>query len=78
MVTPLGMLDIVIAHAAPYEELLAGSQRMSAQGVTFDACDPRSVLRALESKSRSKDRERMAIYAEMRRRFGMAEVTRPA
>ena len=73
-VTPLGMLDIVIRNADPYESFLAGASPMSADGAPFLACDPRRVLKALEGRSRQKDRDRRSIYEAMRRDLGMPEL----
>ena len=71
LVTPLGMLDIVIENAAPYDELMDGATKFASAGTSFWTCDPKCVLRALETRTRKKDKERSDVYAAMRARFGM-------
>ncbi|SPH17837.1 hypothetical protein DEA8626_01364 [Defluviimonas aquaemixtae] len=73
-VTHLGMLDIVIEKADPYESLMDHAEVRSAGGTPYWLCDPRRVLKALEGRARKKDRERDAIYRLMRRRLGMPEL----
>lgn len=70
-VTELGMLDIVIKLADPYQTLASDAAQMEVADVPFLACDPRRVLRALEPRKRKKDRLRRRVYDEMRAQFGM-------
>lgn len=72
-VTEHGMLDIVIANAAPYSELMSDATQFTIGGVSCNVCHPTHVLRALEHRNRRKDTERHAIYATLRRRFGLPE-----
>ncbi len=70
-VTPLGMLDIVIALADSYDSLMQGADQFQAGQVSYWACNPRQVLTALEGRKRQKDQTRDAIYRDMRIKFGM-------
>ena len=72
-VTPFGLLDIVIEFAEPYATIMQDAQKVSLAGHAIWASDPRRVLRALEDRSREKDRARAEVYRRMRRKFGMAE-----
>lgn len=72
MVTPLGMLDIVIAFASePYEVAIAYSEKRKIGDAVVSVCDPRRVLVALEARSRTKDAERWREYQRLRKTFGM-------
>lgn len=72
MVTPLGMLDVVIAFATePYEQALRTSHQMMIGTTSVAVCDPRRVLVSLEKRSRTKDQTRVEAYRTMRARFGM-------
>jgi len=70
-VTHHGMFDLPFALVPPYDTLLPGSTVIQVGGVDVTVCDPRRVLRALETRNRKKDARRATIYAEMRRRFGL-------
>ncbi|MEJ6401474.1 hypothetical protein [Yoonia sp. 2307UL14-13] len=71
-VTERGMLDIVIAHADPYDSLMDGATERDADGTPYWCCDPRRVLKALEKRNRKKDTAREAVYRDMRRKLGMS------
>ncbi len=71
LITAFGPLDIVIAHADPYASLMQGATQCQSEGTPYWVCDPRRVLTALESRSRTKDAVRHATYQAMRRKFGM-------
>ena len=73
-VTHAGMLDIVIAHADPYDTLMADATQRDADGTPYWCCDPKRVLTALEARNRKKDKARSAIYSKMRRKFGMPDL----
>ncbi|MEL6682681.1 MAG: hypothetical protein AAFQ09_08545 [Pseudomonadota bacterium] len=72
-VTEFGMLDIVIAHADPYESLMEGAMEREAVGITYWCCDPRRVLTALEQRNRKKDSARADVYQALRQELGMPE-----
>lgn len=72
MVTPLGMLDVVIEFATePYEEAVRTSRQMMIGHTSTAVCDPRRVLVSLETRDRSKDIARNEVYRVMRKRLGM-------
>lgn len=73
-VTRFGMLDIPFALVPDYAELIGGCSKFRVGGHEIDVCDPRSVLIALEPRSRKKDRARQAIYAEFRQKFGLPPI----
>lgn len=66
-----GMLDIPFALVPDYATLIDACSPRNVGGHMVDICDPRSVLVALEPRQRSKDKARRAIYAEMRKKFGL-------
>ena len=70
-VTRHGMLDIPFALVPDYAELIDDCSQSRVAGHLIDVCDPRSVLIALEPRQRKKDKARQAIYAEMRKKFGL-------
>lgn len=70
-VTRHGMLDIPFALVPDYDDLIMGCSSFEVAGQLIDVCDPRSVLIALESRHRKKDRERRAVYTKMRLRLGL-------
>lgn len=76
-VTRHGMLDIPFALIPDYSDLIGGCARREIAGHAVDVCDPRSVLVALESRRRRKDRARRAIYDGMRLRLGLPPRTDP-
>jgi len=71
-VTQHGMFDLPFKLVPDYAELLPGSSVMAIGEVDVRVCDPRRVLKALETRDRKKDRARAEVYAEMRRRFGLS------
>ncbi len=71
-VTRLGMLDIPFEFLPPYDTLLDGATTIPIGGIPVNVCDPKRVLAALETRDRKKDRARSEIYADMRKRLGMA------
>lgn len=77
MVTPLGLLDIVIEFAAePYEVALRHASTMEIGGHPTRVCHPCRVLKALQGRSRRKDRERYQLYEALREKFRCPQTSR--
>ena len=70
-VTKHGPLDVPFALIPPYETLLQRATQARIGAHEIIACDPRSVLRALETRNRQKDRDRAGTYARLRKDLGL-------
>lgn len=67
-VTRLGMVDIPPRLCGSYDPLIARASQVEIGGVPVPVCQLDEVLSRLEGRTRRKDRERAAIYEQLRSR----------
>jgi hypothetical protein len=70
LITSAGRLDIAFAPAGTggYEDLVKGSEKFEAFGVTFLASSLDDIIRSKEAANRPKDRDDVAILKALKRR----------
>lgn len=68
-VTRLGMVDVPPRLCGTYDELIQEAATVEVAGVPVRVCDPDQVLVRLKGRTRTKDLQRSAVYAGVRRRL---------